>query len=158
MELDRFDRQLLRLVQEDAARTTEQLAARVALSPSAIQRRLRRLREAGVIAREIAVVDPRRVGRSTLFLASVQVESERPELLGRLREWLASEELVQQAFYVTGEADFVLVVCAPDTEAYDAFMARLVEANPNVKRFTTNVALNVLKRGLTVPIPDGADA
>ena len=156
MELDRFDRQLLRLVQEDSARTTEQLATRVALSPSAIQRRLRRLREAGVIAREIAVVDPRRVGRSTMFLASVQVESERPERMGRLREWLASEELVQQAFYVTGEADFVLVVCAPDTETYDAFMGRLVDANPNVKRFTTNVALNVLKRGLTVPIHDGA--
>ena len=85
MELDRFDRQLLRLVQEDSARTTAQLAARVALSPSAIQRRLRRLREAGVIAREIAVVDPRRVGPSTTFLASVQVESERPERMGRLR-------------------------------------------------------------------------
>jgi DNA-binding Lrp family transcriptional regulator len=156
MELDRFDRHLLRLVQEDAARTTEQLAAQVALSPSAVQRRLRRLREAGVIVREIAVVDPRRVGRSTLFLASIQVESERPEPMARLRDWLAAEPLVQQAFYVTGEADFVLVVCAPDAEAYDAFMARLVEANPNVRRFETQVALNVLKRGLAVPIPDGA--
>ncbi len=153
MELDRFDRQLLNLVQEDSAQTTEQLALQVALSPSAIQRRLRRMREQRVISREIAVVDARKVGRSTSFVVSIQVERERPELLGELRGWLASQEHVQQAFYVTGEADFVLVICAPDTETYDALMARLVSENPNVKRFTTNVALSVVKRGLTVPVP-----
>jgi DNA-binding Lrp family transcriptional regulator len=153
MELDRFDRQLLSLVQEDSSQTTEQLAMKVALSPSAIQRRLRRMREQGVISREIAVVDARKVGRSTSFVVSIQVERERPELLGELRGWLANQEHVQQAFYVTGEADFVLVVCAPDTETYDALMARLVSENPNVKRFTTNVALAVVKRGLTIPVP-----
>lgn len=157
MELDRLDRQLLNLVQEDSAQTTEQLAEKLPLSPSAIQRRLRRLREQGVIAREIAVVDARKVGRSTSFVVSIQVERERPELLGQLRAWLASQVHVQQAFYVTGEADFVLVICAPDTETYDALMARLVSENPNVKRFTTNVALSVIKRGLTIPVPLDAD-
>ena len=158
MELDRFDRQLLNLVQEDSAQTTEQLAAKVPLSPSAIQRRLRRMREQGVISREIAVVDARKVGRSTSFVVSIQVERERPELLGELRRWLASQEHVKQAFYVTGEADFVLVICAPDTETYDALMARLVSENPNVKRFTTNVALSVVKRGLTITVPlDGPE-
>ena len=153
MQLDRYDRQLLNLVQEDAAQTTEQLAAQVPLSPSAIQRRLRRLREHGAIAREIAVVDARKVGRSTTFIVSVQVERERPEMLAQLRAWFGAQPHVQQAFYVTGEADFVLVVTAPDTETYDALMARLVGENPNVKRFTTHVALSVLKRGLTVPVP-----
>ncbi len=155
MDLDGFDRQLLRLIQEDSAQTTEQLAATVALSPSAIQRRLRRMREQGVIAREIAVVDASKVGRSTSFVVSIQVERERPELLRELRVWLANQEHIQQAFYVTGEADFVLVICAPDTEAYDSLMARLVSENPNVKRFTTNVALSVVKRGLTIPVPQG---
>ena len=56
-------------------------------------------------------------------------------------------------FYVTGEADFILVVTCPDTEAYDALMSRMVRENPNVRRFTTNVALSVLKRGLAIPIP-----
>lgn len=152
MELDRFDRMLLNLVQEDAGQTTERMAEQVPLSPSAIQRRLRRLREQGVIARDISVLDPRKVGRLTSFVVSIQVERERPELLGELRTWLAAQEYVQQAFYVTGEADFVVVITAPDTEAYDALMARLVSENPNVKRFTTNVALSVVKRGLTIPV------
>jgi DNA-binding Lrp family transcriptional regulator len=153
MELDRFDRLLLNLVQEDAAQTTERMAQQVPLSPSAIQRRLRRLREQGVIAREIAVVEPRKVGRPTSFIVSLQVERDRPELLGELRAWLAAQPHVQQAFYVTGEVDFVVVITTPDTETYDTLMARLMHDNPNVKRFTTHVALGIVKRGLTIPVP-----
>lgn len=157
MELDRFDRQLLNLVQEDIGVSAEQLAEQVHLSPSSIQRRLRRLRETGVIEREVALVNPAVMGRPTFFIVSLQVERERPELLAQLRRWLAAQTQIQQAFYVTGETDFVLVIAAPDTETYDSLMGRLVSENPNVSRFTTNVALSVVKRGLTIPIPPGAD-
>lgn len=152
MKLDRFDRQLLNLVQEDAGQTADRLAEQVALSPSAIQRRLRRMREAGVIVRETAVVDPKQVGKPTFFVVSLQVERERPELLAQLRRWLSTHDQVQQVFYVTGEADFVLVVTAPDTEDFDALMIRMVGENPNIRRFTTNVALSLVKRGLTIPV------
>lgn len=158
MELDRFDRQLLNLVQEQAGQTAERLAEQVNLSPSAIQRRLRRMREEGVIVRECAVVDARKIGRPTFFIVSLQVERERPELLAQLRKWLAAQEQIQQVFYVTGEADFILVVTAPDTETFDALMSRMVGDNPNVRRFTTNVALAVIKQGLTIPIPLESDA
>jgi Lrp/AsnC family transcriptional regulator, leucine-responsive regulatory protein len=157
MNLDRFDRQLLNLLQEDAGQTAERLAERVGLSSSAIQRRIRRLREEGVILRDTAIVDPRKVGRPAMFIVSLQVERERPELLARLREWLAAEDSIQQAFYVTGEADFVLIVTAADTESYDALMARMIEENPNVRRFTTNVSLGVVKRGLTIPVTSDRD-
>lgn len=158
MQLDRFDCQLLNLVQEDAGQTAERLAEQVALSPSAIQRRLRRLHEQGVIEREVAVVDPQAVGRPTLFIVSLQVERERPDLMSQLRRWLAAQAHVQQAFYVTGEADFVLVVTAPDAESYHALMGRLMSENPNVQRFTTNVAMSVVKRGLSIPIEPGDGA
>jgi len=153
MTLDRFDRQILNLLQEDAAQTAERIAEQVALSASAVQRRIRRLRESGAIVRDIAIVDPRQVGRPTSFIVAVQVERERPELLAQFRTWLAGQAHVQQAFYVTGEADFILVITAPDTETYDALMARMVGENANVKRFTTNVALSLVKRGLTIPVP-----
>ena len=153
MKLDRFDRLLLAAVQADAAQTSEQLAAKVALSPSAVQRRLRRLEDEGVILRRVAVLEPRALGRPTFFVVSLTVERDHPELHRKLRAWLDAEEHVQQAFYVTGEADFVLVVTAPDTAAFDALMSRLMEENPNVRRFTTNVALGVVKQGLSLPIP-----
>ena len=153
-DLDRFDRQLLAAMQSDATATSEKLAETIALSSSAIQRRLRRLRDLGAIVRETAIVDPRFVGNPTLFVVALQLERERPELLAQLRRWLLAEEHVQQAFYVTGEADFILIVTAPSTEDYDALMTRLVSENANVRRFTTNVALGVVKRGLMIPIAD----
>lgn len=158
MELDAFDRQLLNLVQEDASQTTERLAEQVPLSPSALQRRLKRLREAGVIEREVAVVDARHIGPCTTFLASVQVEHERPELMTPLRAWLVAQPAIQQVFYVTGETDFMLVVTALDAAAYDRLMARLIQEHPHVKRVNTSVALGVLKRGLTIPVPAGEAA
>ena len=60
--------------------------------------------------------------------------------------------MIQQAFYITGGSDFVLIVTAPDVDAYDALMSRLIAENANVRRFTTNVALGVIKRGLVIPI------
>lgn len=153
MDLDRFDRQLLNLVQQDSAQTAERLAEQIGLSPSAIQRRLKRMREQGVIQRDIAVVDPRAVGRPTFFVVSLEVERERPELLAQLRDWIARRAEIQQAFYVTGETDYVLVITASDTEAFDELMSHLVKENPNVRRFTTNVVLGLLKQGLTIPVP-----
>ena len=153
MELDQYDRQLLNLVQEDSGQTAERIAEQIPLSSSAIQRRLRKLREEGVIVRFAAILDPSKIGKPTHFVVSVEVERERPEQLAQFRAWLAAQPQVQQAFYVTGEADFILVITAPDTETYDHLMAVLVKDNPNVKRFTTNVALSVVKTGLSIPVP-----
>jgi DNA-binding Lrp family transcriptional regulator len=111
------------------------------------------MRNEGVIVRDAAIVDPKLVGRPTFFVVGVEVERERPELLAQLRRWLNAEAQVQQAFYVTGGADFVLIVTAPDTESYDALLARLVTENPNVRRFTTNVVLGLVKWGLSIPVP-----
>jgi Lrp/AsnC family leucine-responsive transcriptional regulator len=155
--LDRFDRAILRIVQSDASLTAEALAEQVGLSASAVQRRLQRLKAEGVIVRQVAVVDPVKAGRPTFFITALQIERERPELLDRLRRWLAAEEQIQQIFYVTGEADFILVVAAPSVEAYDDLMRRLMAENENVRRFTTNVALAVAKRSLLVPIEAGTD-
>jgi DNA-binding Lrp family transcriptional regulator len=151
--VDGYDKRLLAALQENADRTAEQLGEEIALSASAIQRRIRRLKESGVIERLIAVAQPRQVGSPSHFVVNLQVERERPELLAQLRRWLADEPLVQQAYYVTGEADFILVVAAPDAMSYDELMSRLMAENPNVRRFTTSVALGIVKRGLSLPMP-----
>jgi Lrp/AsnC family leucine-responsive transcriptional regulator len=152
MDLDQFDRKLLNLVQEDAARTAESMADQVALSVSAIQRRLRRMREVGVIERDVALVDPGRVDPSTAFVVSIHIERESSAQLAQFRVWLTEQKQVQQAFYVTGEADFLLVVTAPSAEGYEAFMLRMINENPIVKRIITNVVMSTIKRGLTIPV------
>src|SRR5690242_10410665 len=150
--LDKFDRGILAILQVDARRSAELIGAQVGLSASAVQRRLARLREEAVIAAEVAVVDPRRVGRPLTVIVDIEVERERPELLLALKQWIAAEPAIQQAWYVTGEGDYVLIVTAQDVEGYEALMERLVGDNPNVRRFRTRVALGTLKRGLALPL------
>lgn len=151
-DLDAIDHRILAIVQDDARRPAEAIGAAVGLSASAVQRRLQRLRETGIITAERAVVDARAVGRPLTLIADVEVERERPELLAGLKRWLAAEPAVQEAWYVTGDADYVLVVVARDVEDYDRLMQRLVAENGNVRRFRTRVALGTLKRGLGVPL------
>ena len=150
--LDAIDRKLLDLVQRDADLGAEALGERIGLSASAVLRRLKRMKADGTILANVALVDPAKVGRPTFFIVALEIERERPELMSRLRQWLNGEDQVQQAFYVTGSADFILIVTARDVDSYDVLMTRLMADNPNVRRFTTNVALGVNKRTMFVPV------
>jgi len=150
--IDAADRKILRVIQQDARRSAESIGTDIGLSASAVQRRIARLRDDGVITAEVAVVDPKSVGRSLTMIVDVEVERERPELMAVLKRWIAAEPAIQEAWYVTGDGDFVLIVCMRDVEDYDALMQKLVAENSNVRRFRTRVALGTLKRGCVVPI------
>jgi DNA-binding Lrp family transcriptional regulator len=150
--LDELDRKILALVQQDARRAAEAIGAEIGLSASAVQRRIARLREEAVITAEVAIVDPKSVGRSLTLIVDIEVERERPELMAVLKHWIAGEPAIQEAWYVTGDGDFVLIVTARDVEDYDALMQKLVSENTNVRRFRTRVALGTLKRGCRVPV------
>jgi DNA-binding Lrp family transcriptional regulator len=151
-KLDALDRRILVLLQRDARLSAEAIGAEVGLSASAVQRRLARLRDDGVITGEVAVVDPRSVGRPLAMIVDLEVERERKELLLGLQRWIAGEAAIQEAWYVTGAEDYVLVVTARDVEAYEALMQRLLADNPHVRRYRTRVVLGTLKRGLAVPV------
>jgi Lrp/AsnC family transcriptional regulator, leucine-responsive regulatory protein len=150
-KLDAQDRKLLNLVQKDALTPLDTLAHEIGLSPSATHRRLARLRDDGFIARTIAVIDRKKVGRPLTMLVEVQIERERPELLHEFNRWIEREEAVQQAWYITGDADFTMVVTALDMDDFDATMERLLSQNKNVKRFKTGVVLRTTKESLFVP-------
>jgi len=151
LNLDAFDRKILDIVQRDATEPAEVIASRVGISTSAVQRRLKRLREQGTIVAQVAIVDPKQAGCPLTFIASAEIERERAELLSSLRRWLADEDNIQQVFYTTGTADLVMIITAESIEAYDALTAKLIADNPNVRRVTTSVALHTFKRGLFVP-------
>jgi DNA-binding Lrp family transcriptional regulator len=152
--LDELDRKILALLQQDARRAAEAIGAEIGLSASAVQRRIARLREKAVISAEVAVVDPKSVGRSLTLIVDIEVERERPELMAVLKRWIAGEPAIQEAWYVTGDGDFVLIVTAREVEDYDALMQKLVSENSNVRRFRTRVALGTLKRGCRVPVDE----
>jgi Lrp/AsnC family leucine-responsive transcriptional regulator len=148
MELDDFDLQILQSLQEDNQRTSQDVAQRVNLSPVSCLRRMKRLREAGVVTADVSVVDPAAVGRGIMMVVLVSLESERAVKLD------APE--VMQCLSVTGEVDFVLTLTMVDMADYDTFAQRHFWGNPNVKRFSTLVVMNPVKNTLTVPVTTSA--
>lgn len=151
ISLDDVDREILALLQIDCRRSAEEIGAEVGLSASAAHRRTQRLRDSRVIVSEVAVIDPIAVGRPMVMVVQLSIDREGPGHLAVLRAWIVAEPAIQQCWYVTGEADFILVVTVRDMDDFDQLIQRLLAENRNVRMFRTSVALSTTKRGLTMP-------
>ena len=151
-DLDRLDLAILACLQADSRTIAEVIGAKVGLSAAAVQRRIKRLRESGVIEKEVAVLSPRALGLSMTFVVMVEMERETLNVLDVFRRQVQADDYVQQCYYVTGQADFVLVVTCPDMTAFESFTRRMFVDNPHVRHFTTSVAMDRVKVGLTLPL------
>lgn len=151
-DLDAFDLKILAILQRDNGTPQRVIGEAVNLSAPAVQRRIRRMEETGVIQTNVAVVDPARVGHPITILAEVELVSERPEEIDAAKRAFAAAAEVQQCYYVTGEADFVLLIVVPTMADYEALTRRLFFGNNNVRKFRTLVAMDRVKVGLAVPL------
>jgi Lrp/AsnC family leucine-responsive transcriptional regulator len=149
--MDSLDRKIIDILQCNNQLPAGAIAARVGLSPSAVQRRLQRLRDSGVIESDVSTVSPEAVGRHFLAIVGVAFETEFQRTRSQFADIVREMPEVMQCWFVTGETtDVILVVSTRDQNGYNALMSRLVEQLP-IKRFTTNVVLERLKSGLAVP-------
>lgn len=145
MALDRFDVVLLNLVQENNQLTAEQLAEKVGLSATACLRRLKRLRTEGAIAADVSLISPKVSGLRVTAIVLVSLEREQLHLLEDFKKRIKTNPEVTQCYYVTGSADFILVVNAQSMEAYGAFTERAFFGDKNIKSFQTFVAMQTVK-------------
>lgn len=152
MPLTAADREILKLMQQDATITLNELAHRTGLSPSSAQRRLQKLRDDKVILRDVSIVDPKKVGASVSMLVEVELERDRPELLPPFLRWVTETPEVQEAWGTSGRGDYTLVIMAQSVEHFDALADRMMERNANIRKFTTSVVLKTLKRTLAVTV------
>jgi DNA-binding Lrp family transcriptional regulator len=105
------------------------------------------------VTADISIVDPLVLGQSLSFVVGLVIDRKQSDLYAALRNWVDSTDQVQQAYNVTGEMDFILIVTAPTIDAYDALMDRLIKQNPNVKKYVTSAILQTYKRSLFTPVP-----
>lgn len=154
-ELDQFDWAILAVLQQNNMMPQRLIGEAVHLSAASVQRRIQRLEASGIIQANQAVLDPSKVGQLLTLLVEIMVESEQAALIDVAKASFAAAPEVQQCYYVTGEADFMLVVNTTSMQAYEALTRRLFFDNPNVKRFRTLVVMDRVKVGLTVPLPSG---
>ncbi|RJT36443.1 Lrp/AsnC family transcriptional regulator [Mesorhizobium waimense] len=150
--LDSFDRAILAILQKDNTTPQRVIGEAVNLSAPAVQRRIKRMEETGIIRANVVLVDPAKVGHPITLFVEVEVESERAELIDAAKRSFVAVPEVQQCYYVTGDADFILVVTVATMADYEALTRRLFFENNNVKRFRTFVAMDRVKVGLEVPL------
>jgi Lrp/AsnC family leucine-responsive transcriptional regulator len=150
--LDEFDYRILQRWQADTRLPAKRIADDIGLSVAAVQRRIKRLREQGVIRREVAELDPARLGLPLTCIVLLDLDRESSADLDRFRRKMLACSKVQQCYYVTGQHDFVLIVLAADMQDFDAFTRRNLVDDPNVRGFTTQVVFERVKTGCTVPV------
>jgi Lrp/AsnC family leucine-responsive transcriptional regulator len=143
---DSFDLKLLNALQEDADRTADQLAEIIALSPSAIARRLRRLRDEGAIARTVAILSPDLSDKRLRALVRLQLHDHAPVAgLAELKARLQHLDEVQLCLEVSGSDDMVLLVTARDMAAFNAFADAELASNPVIRRYETSFVKKEVK-------------
>jgi Lrp/AsnC family leucine-responsive transcriptional regulator len=150
--LDDFDRKILSHLQVDNRQPLHQIGERVNLSAAAVQRRIRRMEMEKIIEANVAVINPRTAGRLITLIVQVHLDSEQADFLAAARKQFAETPEVQQCYYVTGAADFILIVTVETMEEYAQLSHRLFLENRNVKHFNTSVAMSRVKVGLSVPM------
>ncbi len=155
--MDRFDALILEVIQRDARITAEALSPLVGLSPDACRKRLARLRASDFVEQEIAVLNPQKVGRGITLIVEVTLENERIADIDLFKARIQAAPEVMQCYYVTGSADFILIVSAKDMADYEAFTRKYFFADKNIKRFRSNAVMERVKTGFFMPVAHSAE-
>jgi len=130
--LDAIDLRLLALLQADASRSNQALAEAAHVSPATALRRVRRLVEAGVIERQVAIVAPQRAGGFNV-VAEITLDRQGNEHLAAFESRAVADAAVQQCYRVSPGPDLLLVLWLPDMAAYHALVQRLFTQDANVR-------------------------
>lgn len=140
LPLDEVDHRLLALLQGDASRSNQALAEAARVSPATALRRVRRLLEAGVIERQVAIVSPAAFAGGLSAIVEVTLDHQAAERLDAFEARARAEAAVQQCYRVAPGPDFVLVIWVRDMSHYNALVQRLFSEDGNVRNVKTYFA------------------
>lgn len=153
IHLDRVDRRLLSLLQADCTIPVHSLANQVHLSTAACWKRIHRLKQAGVIIRQVALCDPRKLGRGTRVHVFIRAREHSDAWLRRFAAAIDQLDEVISADRLSGEVDYVLEVLVPDIEGYDRFYRRLISL-VDLTDVSSSFVMERLKDSTSVPVGD----
>lgn len=123
VKIDRIDRNILEQLQQDGSLTNQELADKVGLSPSPCLRRVRALVEAGVIVRQVTILDHKKLGLSLTAIILIGMDRHTPERFAAFEKQVGEYPEVQECYLITGQdADYMLKVVVPDMDHYHHFL------------------------------------
>ena len=151
-ELDRIDRMLLRLLQEDGRRTTLDLAGRVGLSPTGTSQRVKRLFREGFITGVRAILDPQKIGRGTLVFIEVRLDQTAPHVFDRFAKAVVKAPEVLECHMVVGGFDYLVKARIADMSVFQDFLKRVILPLPGVRETHTYTSIGDVKPDALLPL------
>lgn len=154
LELDAYDRRILDLLQEDAGLSTAEIAERVGLSQSPCWRRIQRLKEEGVIRRQVTLLDRRKIGLNAQIFAQVKLNAHGRSNLTEFAEAMRGFPEVLECHVLMGAVDFMLRIVTRDIEAYERFFFEKLSMVPGIQEVNSIVALSEIKSTTCLPVEE----
>jgi len=150
-QLDRTDRKILAIMQEDSSLAVADIAGRVGLSQTPCWRRIQRMRAEGVIERTVALVHPEAVGLGLTVFIAIEALDHSPDWLNRFTTAVSAMPEVMEVHRMAGEIDYLLRVAVADMAAFDAFYRELINAMP-LKNVSSQFAMERVKSTTAYPV------
>ncbi len=152
VDLDEMDRRILSLLQKDASLSTAEISQAVGLSASPCWRRVRRLKETGVVRAAVTLLDPEKVGLSVMVMASVNLTRHSEANVAAFEEAVRNAPEVMDCFAVTGDRDYMLRIVVSSIEAYDRFLSTKLLSLEAVQSVNSRFSLRSVKSSTVLPI------
>jgi Lrp/AsnC family transcriptional regulator len=152
MTLDDTDRHILALLQENASLSVSDLADRLGMTPPPCWRRVKRLKEAKVLERQVWLVNPKAVGLTVTIYAAVKLATHDGKATAAFRNRIQALPEVLECYILLGSPDALLKIVVPDMNHYEElFYARLSQI-PGVREVTSSVVMTEVKKTTRVPL------
>ncbi|WP_193177470.1 Lrp/AsnC family transcriptional regulator [Oricola nitratireducens] len=149
--MDKLDRRILRILQEDSTIAVADLAKKVGLSTTPCWRRIQKLEEEGVIRKRVALLDPVKINTRVTVFVSIRTNSHSTEWLKRFSEVIGDFPEVVEFYRMSGDVDYLLRVVVPDIAAYDAFYQRLI-SKIEIRDVSSAFAMEQIKYTTEMPL------
>lgn len=150
--MDHADIKLLAVLQRNSRTTIQELAEHIGASTASVQRRLKSLRDRGIVQKEVAVLDQKKLGFGVTAIVSVELERDRLDQIDGFKRKAKLDRQVLNFYCIAGDADFVMIVVARDIADYEAFTHRFFFSDKNVRKFRTSIVISTEKATLELPI------
>ena len=155
MELDRYDRQILAVLQQEGRISNQELAERIGLSPSPCLRRVRTLEESGLVVGYRALLDAKKLGLSLMALIGISMDQHTPERFANLEAAIADIPEVLECLLITGQqSDYQLKVVVRDMDGYQDLLLNKITRIPGVTGVHTSFVLRKVVDRTAMPLGD----
>ncbi|AGI24566.1 Lrp/AsnC family transcriptional regulator [Pseudomonas sp. MT3] len=155
VSLDAQDKKILALLQEEATLSTAEIAERIGLSQSPCWRRIQRLKDEGVIRKQVTLLDRKKIGLNTQIFAQVKLNAHGRNHLTDFARAIGEFPEVLECHVLMGAVDFMLRIVTEDVDAYERFFFERLSQVPGVQEINSIVALSEIKSTTSLPLPRG---